>query len=65
MRTFHEQTVGNGFITASGRSSDDANWYVIDSSTIQGTGAASVYLGRPWRDYARVVFQSCNLGSNV
>ncbi|KAK7686350.1 hypothetical protein QCA50_010574 [Cerrena zonata] len=54
---------GVGWITASGRSSDDNNWYVIDNSKIQGTGTA--YLGRPWRDYARVVFQNCNLGSNV
>ena len=57
------QTVGTGYITASGRSSNDSNWYVIDSSTVQGSG--SVYLGRPWRDYARVVFQSTSLGSNV
>ncbi|PIL31695.1 hypothetical protein GSI_06398 [Ganoderma sinense ZZ0214-1] len=56
-------TIGNGFITASGRSSDDANWYVINNSTIQGTG--TTYLGRPWRDYARVVFQNSVLGSNV
>ncbi|RPD64827.1 pectin lyase-like protein [Lentinus tigrinus ALCF2SS1-6] len=56
-------TIGNGYITASGRSSDDAFWYVIDNSTVQGTGTA--YLGRPWRDYARVVFQRSTLGSNV
>ncbi|KAM5530603.1 hypothetical protein V8D89_015721 [Ganoderma adspersum] len=56
-------TIGNGYITASGRSSDDANWYVINNSTIQGTG--TTYLGRPWRDYARVVFQNSVLGSNV
>ncbi|KAI0766039.1 pectin lyase fold/virulence factor [Irpex lacteus] len=54
---------GTGWITASGRSSDDANWYVIDHSTIQGTG--TMYLGRPWRDYARVVFQNSVLHSNV
>ncbi|CDO73481.1 hypothetical protein BN946_scf185013.g116 [Trametes cinnabarina] len=56
-------TIGDGFITASGRSSDDGNWYVIDSSTVQGTGKA--FLGRPWRDFARVVFQKSTLGSNV
>ncbi|KAI0801009.1 pectin lyase-like protein [Fomes fomentarius] len=56
-------TIGNGYITASGRSSDDSFWYVIDNSTIQGTGTA--YLGRPWRNYARVVFQKSTLGSNV
>jgi len=56
-------TIGDGAITASGRSSDDPNWFVIDSSTIQGSG--STYLGRPWSDYARVVFQNSFLSSNV
>ncbi|OBZ78687.1 Pectinesterase [Grifola frondosa] len=56
-------TIGSGCITASGRSSADAFWYVIDHSTVQGTGTA--YLGRPWRDFARVVFQHSTLGSNV
>ncbi|KIY49714.1 putative pectinesterase precursor [Fistulina hepatica ATCC 64428] len=55
--------VGTGYITASGRSSDDAYWYVINSSTVEGDG--EVYLGRPWADYARVVFQSTALGSNI
>ncbi|CAE7225340.1 unnamed protein product [Rhizoctonia solani] len=57
------ETVASGYITASGRDSDDANYYVIDNSTIKGTG--SCYLGRPWREYARVIFQNSNLGSNI
>ncbi|KAK0199906.1 pectin lyase-like protein [Desarmillaria ectypa] len=56
-------TLGNGYITASGRSSNDNNWYVIDNSQISGSGGA--YLGRPWGNYARVVFQKSTLGSNV
>ncbi|EUC61605.1 pectinesterase [Rhizoctonia solani AG-3 Rhs1AP] len=56
------ETVASGYITASGRNSDDANYYVIDNSTVS-TG--SCYLGRPWREYARVVFQNSNLGSNI
>ncbi|KAG8733013.1 hypothetical protein FRC11_009287 [Ceratobasidium sp. 423] len=56
-------SVGNGAITASGRSSSDSNYYVIDSSTVEGTG--TVYLGRPWSDYARVIFQNSNIGSQV
>lgn len=56
-------TLGDGWITASGRSSSDSNWYVIDSSEISGTGDA--YLGRPWQSYARVVFQNSYLHSNV
>ncbi|KAL5638975.1 hypothetical protein ACGC1H_003372 [Rhizoctonia solani] len=57
------ETVASGYITASGRDSDDTNYYVIDSSTIKGTG--SCYLGRPWREYARVIFQNSSLGSNI
>ncbi|KAG8699327.1 hypothetical protein FRC09_006680 [Ceratobasidium sp. 395] len=39
-------TIGNGYITASGRDSEDANYYVINNSQITGTGTQ--YLGRPW-----------------
>lgn len=28
-------------------------------------GVTKVYLGRPWRDYARVVFLECELGSHI
>ncbi|KAJ1309992.1 hypothetical protein OPQ81_006749 [Rhizoctonia solani] len=40
------KSIGSGAITASGRSSSDSNYYVIDNSTIEGTG--TTYLGRPW-----------------
>ncbi|KAH8928241.1 carbohydrate esterase family 8 protein [Atractiella rhizophila] len=56
-------TIASGYITASGRSSADSNYYVIDSSTIQGTGTC--YLGRPWRNYARVIFQKSSISSIV
>ncbi|KAI0801010.1 pectin lyase-like protein [Fomes fomentarius] len=57
-------TIRDGNITASGRSSDDAFWYVIDKSIIQGNGSQT-YLGRPWGDHARVVYQYCWLGNSV
>ena len=49
-------------MTASGRSSDDSGYYVINNSTVAAASGATVadgamYLGRPWEDYARVVFQ--------
>ncbi|KAG8747379.1 hypothetical protein FRC11_012385, partial [Ceratobasidium sp. 423] len=56
-------TIGNGYITASGRSSADSNYYVIDKSTITGSGKQ--YLGRPWRNYARVIVQGTSIGSHV
>jgi len=59
------QSTGNGHITASGRASDDSTYYVIDSSNITGAAHITSYLGRPWRNYARVVFQKCFLSSIV
>ncbi|KAF8606969.1 pectin lyase-like protein [Ceratobasidium sp. AG-I] len=59
------ETIGTGYITASGRLTDDANWYVIDRTKVYSNGTGSVYLGRPWRNYARVVFQKSELGANV
>ncbi|KAG8910772.1 hypothetical protein FRC01_006141, partial [Tulasnella sp. 417] len=56
-------TVGSGYVTASGRLSNDSTWYVIDKTTVTGTGQS--YLGRPWRNFARVVFQNSYLGSNI
>ena len=51
-----------GTITASGRASADSGYYVINNSTIAAASGQTVkkgayYLGRPWRNYARVVFQ--------
>lgn len=60
---------GAGYITASGRDTADAYWYVINKSKIaakSGAGVAkeSTVLGRPWREYARTVVQNSDL-SNV
>ncbi|KAH7354433.1 pectin lyase fold/virulence factor [Plectosphaerella cucumerina] len=60
---------GAGYITASGRNAADAYWYVINNSRVfakpgVSLAAGATVLGRPWRPYARVVFQNTNL-SNV
>jgi pectinesterase len=60
-----------GAITANGRaSSSDVSYYVINKSTVSGSSsttatAGSVFLGRPWSQYARVCFQNTNLGSII
>jgi pectinesterase len=52
-----------GWVTANGRdSSSNPSYYVINRSSIaaasgQSVAAGTYYLGRPWRSYARVVFQ--------
>ncbi|KAF5752481.1 hypothetical protein HS088_TW01G00392 [Tripterygium wilfordii] len=49
-----------GYITAQGRSNpNDPNGFVFKECIITGSGSA--YLGRPWRDYARVLFYNSNL----
>ncbi|KAF3081773.1 hypothetical protein TWF569_009762 [Orbilia oligospora] len=61
---------GAGFITANGRDSDtNPSYYVINSSSISlKSGVSSsvkTYLGRPWRAYARTVFQNTAMSSVV
>ena len=59
---------GQGSITAMSRESDDSTWYVIDHSNVRAASGVSlvgkVYLGRPWRVLARVMYQNSNL-SNI
>lgn len=62
---------GVGFITASGRASDDnVSYYVINNSNVAADSSTSiadnsVYLGRPWGAYARVCFQNTALSSII
>ncbi|XMA15671.1 hypothetical protein WAI453_008462 [Rhynchosporium graminicola] len=58
-----------GYITASGRLSADSDaWFVINNSTIAArdndVNPGSTYLGRPWKEYSRTVFQKTEM-SNV
>ncbi|KAF2242430.1 carbohydrate esterase family 8 protein [Trematosphaeria pertusa] len=60
-----------GYITANGRdSSSNPSYYVINKSTVKAASGNTVssgayYLGRPWRNYARVVFQQTSLSSVI
>ncbi|KAK8130522.1 pectinesterase precursor [Apiospora kogelbergensis] len=61
---------GGYYITANGRdSASNPSYYVFNRCDIrpgsgESVGAGSYYLGRPWRTYSRVVFQSTAM-SNV
>ncbi|KFA63859.1 hypothetical protein S40285_04479 [Stachybotrys chlorohalonatus IBT 40285] len=55
-----------GYITAHGRQGEDSSFYAFDHSTISAAEGEDVvpgtyYLGRPWRAYARVVFQNTDM----
>ncbi|ESZ91885.1 putative Pectinesterase [Sclerotinia borealis F-4128] len=64
-------SAGGGCITANGRaSSSDPSFYVINKCTITTSssstaGSKTVYLGRPWTEYARVAYQKSSLGSII
>ncbi|KAF8901552.1 carbohydrate esterase family 8 protein [Mucidula mucida] len=55
---------GAGWITASGRESDDDGSYVFDGNSVVLASDASsdtsgnAYLGRPWGAYAKVIFKN-------
>ncbi|KUJ18180.1 carbohydrate esterase family 8 protein [Mollisia scopiformis] len=63
-------SAGGGAITANGRSSSsDVSYYVINKSSVDTTTSSTatsgtVFLGRPWSEYARVCFQDTVL-SNI
>lgn len=49
-------SVGGGYITAASTPAGAAYGYVFLNSRLTGNGTADVYLGRPWRPYANVLF---------
>ncbi|GFF50359.1 probable pectinesterase A [Aspergillus udagawae] len=62
-------SVGAGYITAMSRTtSDETTWYAFDHCNVYGKSgldlASQVYLGRPWRVLARVIYQNSAL-SNI
>ncbi|EKM52889.1 carbohydrate esterase family 8 protein [Phanerochaete carnosa HHB-10118-sp] len=57
-------TKGAGCVTASGRESNDTNLYLFESNTVVAASDAfsnitgKTFLGRPWGDFAKVVFKN-------
>lgn len=49
------------------RETDDGTWYAFDHCSISGSSDLNgdVYLGRPWRALARVIYQNSKLGGII
>ena len=61
------ESIGRGWITANGREAENnTSIYVFNQAKIRGTsGPNSTYLGRPWRQFSRVIFQRSDIGDVV
>ena len=56
----------DSYITAASTPNGNPYGYVFKNCTlIADTGVHKVYLGRPWRAYAKTVFIHCNLGAHI
>ena len=63
--TIHSK--GSGYVTAHYRTSNEEDTgFVFSHCRLTGENTGNgVYLGRPWRPYARVVFIDCWLGAHI
>ena len=61
------QSAGPGYITAQSRTSaDGAYGFVFHQCKLTSAdGVSKVYLGRPWRPYARVIFLETEMGAHI
>ncbi len=56
----------NSYITAASTDKGQKYGYVFNNCRFTAAeGVDKVYLGRPWRDYANVVYLNCELGSHI
>ncbi|KAL0936920.1 pectin methylesterase [Colletotrichum truncatum] len=60
------EVIGKGWVTASGRdSAQNPAWFVFNKTRVFGDQKGLAFLGRPWRTFARVLFQYSDLSDVV
>ncbi|MBC7904038.1 MAG: pectin esterase [Gemmatimonadaceae bacterium] len=60
------KSLSNSFITAaSTRPGQEFGFVFLDCKLVADTGAQKVFLGRPWRPYAKTVFIDTEMGAHI
>ena len=54
-----------GYITAASTSKEKNGFYFYQCWLTSEVGASNVFLGRPWRNYAKTTFESCLAGPHI
>ncbi len=67
LRRFDDDSKIQGYVTAASTPKGQEYGYVFSRCSLisQNCPPASVYLGRPWRDFAKTVFLECSLGAHI
>ncbi|MBT1703930.1 pectinesterase family protein [Chryseosolibacter indicus] len=62
----HIHSKKNSYVTAASTAEGHKFGYVFKNCTLTAApDITKVYLGRPWRNYAKTVFINCNLGEHI
>jgi pectinesterase len=62
----HIHSKRDSYITAASTPMGNMYGYIFKNCTLTAdTGLRKVYLGRPWRAYAKTIFINCTLGSHI
>ncbi|MGG5359489.1 MULTISPECIES: pectinesterase family protein [unclassified Enterococcus] len=56
---------GPGFITAASTPENQPGYSFNNCLVSSEAGTTDVYLGRPWRSYAKIVFKNCRIGAHI
>ena len=67
LRRFDDDSQIQGYVTAASTPKGQEYGYVFFRCSLisQSCPPASVYLGRPWRNFAKTVFLECSLGAHI
>ena len=61
----HIHVLADGYITAASTPKDQAHGYVFADCKITGADGVKIWLGRPWRDYAKTIFLRTEMSAAV